>query len=244
MLFALARQVGRNGDCKFMAKKSLLLFPVFGLVGAVTDSVVFIQREAKKAGSAMATVCRRLVDPRRRDLPFWLIIFPEGTRRTAKKLSEAQDFAKKRDLRSLDHILQPRTKGFVSMSKALRDTADAVYDVTIAYGTKSDEEVKPSFLSLYFTAALGERVIHVHQRRIPMERVPEDEERAKKWLYKLYEQKDALLDGYYKNGKFQGEPMRWNKITVAHWARCFFICSTVAALYSAVVYSLYLYIIA
>ncbi len=242
LLISLARNVGRGGDFKFMAKKSLLVFPVFGLVGAVTDSVVFIEREARKAGAAMSTLYHRLVDKRRRDLPFWFIIFPEGTRRTNSKLAKARDFAKKRDLQALDHVLQPRTKGFVTMRKALKGTATAIYDVTIAYGTEPSEEVRPSFLRLYFTTALQNRVIHVHQRRIPIENVPEDEEGAKKWLYKLFEQKDAMIDKYYKNGKFDGPLMRWNRITVAAWLQANFYCTAVTALYCALVYALYLYI--
>lgn len=241
LLISLARNVGRGGDFKFMAKKSLLLFPVFGLVGAVTDSVVFIEREAKKAGAAMSSLYHRLVDQRRRDLPFWFIIFPEGTRRTNKKLAKARDFAKKRDLQPLDHVLQPRTKGFVTMSKALRGTASAIYDVTIAYGTEPSEDVRPSFLRLYFTTALQNRVIHVHQRRIPIENVPVDEEAAKVWLYKLFEQKDTMIDKYYKKGQFEGPLMRWNRITVADWLSANFYCTATTALYCALAYALYSY---
>lgn len=237
ILFSLARQVGRNGDCKFLAKRTLLLFPVFGFIGAVTDSVVFIQREAKRAGQAMGILYNRLTTARPPDLPFWLIIYPEGTRRTPAKLRTAQDFAKKRDLKPLQHVLQPRTKGFVSMANALRGHAEAVYDVTIAYGDKANEEVKPSFLRLYFTTALQPRVIHIHQRRIQLGSVPENEHDAKQWLYKLYEQKDEMLDHYYKHGKFQGPPMRWNRISMARWLECTAYCTFVAICYTVIVYA-------
>lgn len=230
-LFSLARQVGRNGDVKFLAKKSLLLFPVFGLIGAVTDSVVFIERSAQRATEAMSKVYRRLTDARRADLPFWLIIYPEGTRRTPEKLAAARDFAKKRDLRALDHLLQPRTKGFVSATQALRGTAGAVYDVTVAYGDNAEEEVRPSFLEMYFTTAVRQRVVHVHQRRIPLDCVPAEEEEAKLWVYKLFEQKDALIDGYYKNKKFEGNPMRWNRMSLGRWLWCISACAGVAAVY-------------
>lgn len=243
VLFSLARQVGRNGDLKYLAKKSLLLFPVFGLIGAVTDSVVFIERSAQKATAAMSKVYRRLTDKRRRDLPFWLIIYPEGTRRTPAKLAAARDFAKKRDLRPLDHVLQPRTKGFVGAAQALRGSAGAIYDVTVAYGDNPEDEVRPSFLRMYFTTALRNRVVHVHQRRIPMDSVPKDEKDAKLWLYKLFEQKDTLIDGYYKNKKFEGTPMRWNRMTIGQWFRSLFYCFTVAAAYCASLFLLFRQII-
>ncbi len=108
----------------------------------------------------------------------------------------------------------------MSSVQALRGTATAIYDITIAYGDDPDAEVSPSFLRTHFTTALSERIVHVHQRRIPIENVPKDDEDAKRWLYKLYEQKDELLDGYYKNEKFDGPPMRWNRMTFAYWFKC------------------------
>lgn len=220
VLYSLARQVGRHGDVKFLAKRSLIFFPVFGLVGFVLDSVVFIQRTASRAGSSLSAIFNRLTDARRGGAPFWMIIYAEGTRRTPEKLAAAQGFAKKRDLAPLRHVLQPRTKGFVSTVAALRGVATVVYDITIAYGEDPAAPVDPSFLRMHFTTALQNRVVHVHQRRIPIDTIPKDEEGAKKWLYKLYEQKDELLEGYYKNKKFDGKAMRWNRMTWGYWLTC------------------------
>ena len=49
---------------------------------------------------------------RPRSKPFWLLLYPEGTRLSDKKLSEGQAFSRERGLPVLKHQLYPRTKGF------------------------------------------------------------------------------------------------------------------------------------
>lgn len=220
VIYSLARQVRMHGDVKFLAKRSLLLFPVYGFAGWILDVVIFIKRQSTSAGRRMTKVFSTLTDPGRQEAPYWLINYLEGTRFTVKKLEAAHDFAKERDLKMLDQVLQPRTKGFVSTVHALRTSASAVYDITIGYQESEKREMLPSFKAMYFTPSLHRRVIHVHQRRIPLSEVPQDEEELKKWIYKLYEQKDELLKGLRENGKFDGKPMRWNRMTWAYWLRC------------------------
>lgn len=162
----------------------------------------------------------RLTDPRRNRAPYWLISYLEGTRFTQKKMERAVEFAKKRDLKVLEHVLQPRTKGFISTVQALRGSAEAVYDFTIGYKENEKKEMSPTFGQMYFTPGTQDRVIHVHQRRIPLSEVPHDEEELKEWIYKLYEQKDELLRGFRQTGRFEGRVMRWNRITWGYWVRC------------------------
>ncbi|KAI0564643.1 Lysophosphatidic acid acyltransferase [Gracilaria domingensis] len=161
-----------------------------------------------------------LTDPRRRHVPFWLINYLEGTRFTTAKREEAVQFARNRQLKVLDEVLQPRTKGFVSTVHALRADAQAVYDVTIGYSQLDSGEMNPTFQEMYGTPSRKDRVIHVHQRRIPMSELPQDDEELKKWVYRLYEEKDELLKGFRANGKFDGRPMRWNRMTWGYWLWC------------------------
>lgn len=220
VLYSLSRQVRMHGDIKFLAKRSLLAFPVFGFAGWILDVVIFIKRQSTSAGRRMGKAFSSLTDPRRDSWPYWLVNYLEGTRFTEKKRDAALDFAKKRDLKQLQHVLQPRTKGFIATVRALRGSAKAVYDVTIGYQEDEKREMKPSFQDMYFTTSGSTRVIHVHQRRIPMSEVPEDEEELKKWIYRLYEQKDELLTGFKRTGTFAGRPMRWNRMTLLYWIRC------------------------
>lgn len=235
VLYSLARQVRMHGDVKFLAKRSLLAFPVYGFAGWILDVVIFIKRQSSSAGRRMGNLFSNLTDPRRGRAPYWLINYLEGTRFTEEKRRVAQEFAKKRDLKVLDHLLQPRTKGFISTVHALRGHAGAVYDITIGYQESEKREMHPSFTEMYFVPSRTDRVIHVHQRRIPLSEVPDDNEQLKKWIYKLYEQKDQLLAGFRQNGKFNGRPMRWNRMTWGFWLGCqaTFYCSFVLLVFLA-----------
>lgn len=68
--------------------------------------------------------------------PFWLNIFPEGTRFKTKLLAESQAYSLRNHLPVLKHTLSPRTKGFHLALQELRERLDCVYDLTIAYANK------------------------------------------------------------------------------------------------------------
>lgn len=216
VLVLLARHAGRLGGLKFVADSSLLKVPVVGVLAVLLDAVYVIERTARAAGAPLGRAYARLSRASRAGFPFWLILYPEGYLRSAAKLRAAREFAEKRGLAPLNHLLQPRTKGFVGALRSLRGDIDAVYDVTIAYGRRPYDAVTPSMFSIYFTYAFAPRVVHVYTRRIPMEAVPKDEDDAKAWLYKLYEEKDALLEEFYKNHRFPGNRVAWQNATIAH----------------------------
>ena len=220
VIYSLARQVRMHGDVKFLAKRPLLLFPIYGFAGWILDVVIFIKRQSTSAGRRMTKVFSNLTDPRRERAPYWLISYLEGTRFTREKREKAIQFAKDRNLKVLDQLLQPRTKGFIATVQALRGNATAVYDITIGYQESDKREMSPTFKEMYFLASMTNRVIHVHQRRIPLNEVPEDEEELKQWIYKLYEQKDELLRGFREKSQFEGRAMRWNRMTWGYWFRC------------------------
>ena len=68
--------------------------------------------------------------------PFWLHVFPEGTRFSAKKrdlIEASQEHAKLMGLQVPQHTLVPRVGAFALARNELKDTVTHVYDVTIAY---------------------------------------------------------------------------------------------------------------
>lgn len=215
VLFSLARHADRLTGMRFVADSSLLRVPIVGALSAVLDVAFVIERSARAAGGPLSRAYARLQRASRKGLPFWLVLYPEGYLRSPAKLRAAREFALARGLRPLAHLQQPRTKGFVAAVAALRGDIDAVYDVTIAYGDQPYDPVTPSIFSLYFTLALAPRVVHVHTRRIPLNVVPKDEEDAKAWMYKLFEEKDKLLDDFYKNKRFPGNNVGWERVAVS-----------------------------
>ena len=50
--------------------------------------------------------------------PFWIGIYPEGTRLTPKKKAESDEFALKKGLPPLKNCMHPRTKGFVLLRES------------------------------------------------------------------------------------------------------------------------------
>lgn len=218
-LYSLARQVGGDGDVKFVAKNSLFWCPVFGFAGWVLDVVIFIAREAARDARVLDDTYAGLSD--RGGWPFWLISYLEGTRRTRKKLAEAQAFARNRGLRPLQHVLQPRTKGFLTAVKALRGTATAVYDITLGYqeDRTAERDVSPDFLTALLVPTKTDSVIAVHQRRFDLADVPEGDEELKAWVYKLFEEKDKLLDEFYRTGKFPGRRVKWERMPMSTFLR-------------------------
>lgn len=232
-MYSLARQVGGDGDVKFLAKKVLLFFPVLGFVGLTLDVVIFIKRQASKAEKTIQHLFKQLTSPQARK-NFWMISYLEGTRLTAKKLEDAKAFAKKRDLHVLQHVLQPRVKGFTSSIHELYDHVDAVYDVTIGYEDGEDLRALPEFSFLCRSFCFGEpRTVHVHQKRIPIQKVPRDDEEAiHKFVYDLYYEKDQLLDHHKQHGTFPGNPVPWTPISTAFSLGSFTIFLLISILFT------------
>lgn len=101
-----------------------------------------------------------------------------GTRVSKTKIKQGQEFAKERGLPVLNHVLIPRTKGFVATVQGLRGhTVDVVYDVTVGY------EVKPP--SLLGMVRLEWRRVHVHVRRWPISSLPKDNEGLAAWCIQV-----------------------------------------------------------
>ena len=192
-LMILARSRDRLGDLKWFVKDQLKWVPGVGW-GMVFLDCVFVKRDwTADAASIEQTFSRILRD----QVPLWLVTFPEGTRLKPNKLTASQDYAAKNGLPTLQHVLLPRTKGFVASVAGLRKHLDAVYDVTIAY-----EKGVPTLWQ--YVKGLAP-VAHLHLHRVPMDELPEEDEALAAWLMERFEQKDRLLEGFYRDGVFPGE---------------------------------------
>lgn len=90
--------------------------------------------------------------------------------------------AQAKGLPSLKYHLLPRTKGFTITVRSLRNVVSAVYDCTLNFRNNEN----PTLLGV-----LNGKKYHadLYVRRIPLEEVPEDEDRCSAWLHKLYQEK-------------------------------------------------------
>ncbi|KAK2490569.1 hypothetical protein MC885_008608 [Smutsia gigantea] len=134
---------------------------------------------------------------RLRDYPekYFFLIHCEGTRFTEKKHQISMQVAQAKGLPSLKYHLLPRTKGFAVTVRSLRNV--------VLNGKKYHADL--------------------YVRRIPLEEVPEDEDKCSAWLHKLYQEKDAFQEEYHRTGTFPETPLvpprrPWTLVNWLVWA--------------------------
>eukprot|EP00898_Chlorokybus_atmophyticus_P001066 jgi/Chlat1/1960/Chrsp157S02263 len=191
--WVVAQHCGCLGGCKSLMKQSSKYLPVLGWSWWFSDTI-FLDR-------AWATDQRRLVKAysslKDFPVPFWMVLFAEGTRFTAPKLADAQKFAKERGLPHIPrHTLVPKTKGFVSTVENLREFVPSIVDVTFAFPAG-----KPSpTMTGIFGRQGGE--VDVLIRRFDISSLPSDGEGIAAWCRDLWADKDRLLERYAQTGNF------------------------------------------
>lgn len=191
--WVVCERVGVLGNCKAYAKKSIQYIPTLGWAWKFAESI-FLERSWQKDKQIIGSQITELGN-----YPdsIWLLLNAEGTRFTTRKLEASQKFAREKGLPILKYHLTPRTKGFTASVPHMRGKFPAIYDVQIHF--KPDNPVKPTITNLL----LGKRVVgYMYIHRIPLEEVPEDDEAATEWLYKLYQKKDRLAESFMKTGDF------------------------------------------
>jgi 1-acyl-sn-glycerol-3-phosphate acyltransferase len=189
-LMALARSKRRLGDLKWLVKDPIKYVPGIGW-GMWFLDCPFLKRDwAEDRESIERTFQNFLLD----QIPLWLVSFPEGTRLTPKKLAASQSYAEQQGITPMQHLLVPRTKGFVASIHGLRNHVRAVYDVTIGY-----ERGVPTLWQ--YTKGYCRRA-HLHVRRYPIESLPDHDGELANWLIDRFREKEALLDRFYRDGVF------------------------------------------
>jgi 1-acyl-sn-glycerol-3-phosphate acyltransferase len=190
VIFTLARSKKRLGDLKWFVKDILKYVPGVGW-GMLFIDCLFVKRNWTDDHEHIQRIFDKILNSQ---IPLWLMIFAEGTRVSPSKIVSSQEYAKKHGFTPLKHVLIPRTKGFVATVLTLHRHVQAVYDVTIGY-----IEGVPT---LWQWIKGYVQKVNVHVRRFPIDDLPLESEAISTWLVKLYEDKDVLLDTYYRNGVF------------------------------------------
>lgn len=141
--------------------------------------------------------------------PYNFILFPEGTNLTANTRNKTEIYAKKVGKKTFKNVLLPRSTGLRFSLQTLRKTLDNLYDVTIAYSGVSSDSYSADNYSLrnMFLRAKYPKLVDIHIRAFKIDDIPLDnEEEFETWLYKVWEEKDQLLDEYYKTNSFNLDP--------------------------------------
>lgn len=188
VLLDVAYGYGRLTDLKWYVKDILKYVPGIGW-GMLFLDCLFIKRNWTRDRHLIERVFASII---RGKVPVWIVSFLEGTRSTPRKVEESRAYAQKAGLPPLDHVLIPRTKGFVATLAGLKGYIDAVYDVTIGY-----VDAIPNLGQWFLGCA---PLVRVHLERFPLSDLPEDEAEQTAWAMARYEAKDRRLGRYYETG--------------------------------------------
>ncbi|KAJ8466083.1 hypothetical protein OPV22_028635 [Ensete ventricosum] len=208
-IWDLAWRKGRLGYLKYILKGSLMKLPIFGWAFQILEFIA-VERKWEIDESIMRKKLSSFEDPRD---PLWLVIFPEGTDYTEKKCIKSQQFAAENGLPILRNLLIPKTKGFFACLEVLRNSLDAVYDVTIGYKHRC-----PTLIDNVFGVDPSE--VHIHAQRILLSEIPTSEIEAAKWLIARFKFKDKLLADFTTLGYFPNPGTEGDLSTVACLAKC------------------------
>ncbi|KAM5324317.1 1-acyl-sn-glycerol-3-phosphate acyltransferase delta isoform 3-T6 [Glossophaga mutica] len=222
--WSLAERFGVLGGSKVLAKKELAYVPIIGWMWYFTE-MVFCTRKWEQDRK---TVSRSLLHLRDYPEKYFFLIHCEGTRFTEKKHQISMQVARAKGLPSLKHHLLPRTKGFAVTVRSLRNVDDELCDLVMCNSWPSEfgalghcrNNENPTLLGV-----LNGKKYHadLYVRRIPLEDVPEDEDECAAWLHRLYQEKDAFQEQYYRTGTFPETPMvpprrPWTLLNWLLWA--------------------------
>jgi len=193
-------KLGQLASCKAMLKSDLKYIPVVGWSWALSDQL-FLDRnwekDKHKFGSSVDTLLKYK--------PMVATFFCEGTRFTKDKFAESQKFAAERGLEAPKYHLIPRTKGFVTVMRHIkqrqRENPDLkvwIYNAQVAYEERGANNIAD--IIKRGLKPLG----HLYFERISSDDVPDNDEECAKWLHELYLKKDTLQEYFNKNNSFPG----------------------------------------
>ncbi|CAL4947110.1 unnamed protein product [Urochloa decumbens] len=193
-LWDLALRKGHLGYIKYILKSSLMKLPIFSWAFHIFEFIP-VERKWEIDEAIIQNKLSKYKNPRD---PIWLAVFPEGTDYTEKKCIKSQEYASEHGLPKLEHVLLPKTKGFICCLQELRSSLDAVYDVTIAYKHRL-----PDFLDNVYGVDPSE--VHIHIRTVQLSDIPTSEDEITEWMIERFRQKDQLLSDFFVKGHFPDE---------------------------------------
>ncbi|OZJ03143.1 hypothetical protein BZG36_04640 [Bifiguratus adelaidae] len=207
-LWCFAYMANAHGAVKIILKDALRKLPIFGLVcGMQFFDFIFLKR---KLAADKVIITQTLERSRSVDNPMWLVIFPEGTVISENTRARSKAFADKLGFVDRTYLLLPRSTGLHLCMATLDDTVEYLYDVTVGYeGVKAGDipEEKYTIRGTFFHDIYPKKV-HMHLRRWRIDSIPVNADAFNQWLLDRWKEKDALLEEFYRTGKF---PLEENK---------------------------------
>ncbi|KAE8442658.1 hypothetical protein EG329_002956 [Mollisiaceae sp. DMI_Dod_QoI] len=195
MIQRLALRSGMLGRCRWFSKIELRWVPLLGW-GIWAMGMPMVSRQWTKDEKELDRVFAGITEKK---WPTWLISFSEATRYTPKKAEEAKLWCQANNRPVPQHLLYPRTKGFVTTVQHLRKAKHmkAVYDMTIAYEHNHKFLDAPTIwesLSIGDLSGKKGYKFHVHVRRYLLADLPQSDTELAKWLETKWVEKGEYLE--------------------------------------------------
>jgi lysophosphatidic acid acyltransferase/lysophosphatidylinositol acyltransferase len=197
-MYSIAYRIGTLAYVRTVIKKVVSYVPGMGW-GMWALYWPFVSRDFKKDESVLKSLFAAY---ERHNLPVQTWLYPEGTRKTPKKLAESQQHAKESGYPVWNHVMLPRHRGFALAVNSLRGAVRMIHEITIAYEGWPDSS--PSLWDLMTTDPSVKHVVHVYCARTPISALPAEDADKKQWLMDAFSRKDELMNSYAKDGHFPG----------------------------------------
>ncbi|KAL8926105.1 MAG: hypothetical protein Q9172_001933 [Xanthocarpia lactea] len=259
-----------HGHVFIILKESLKYIPVIG-PGMMFYGFIFMARNWLKDRPRLQHRLRKLAKSRHGGPmsgkrghdsldPMWLMIYPEGTNLSGNTRKGSARWAEKQGIRDLEHVLLPRSTGLEYCLHELKGTVDWVYDCTVAYEGIPRGAYGQDIFTLRSTYFQGRpaKSVNMYWRRFPVSSIPvptssdpspQEREAFSNWLLARWKEKNMLLEGYARNGRFpadeghdsEGEPSVGmtkgagfieTEVRLAHWYEILQIFSVLGAVVS------------
>lgn len=175
----------------FVLKKDILYTPGFGYV-MYSNPDIKLNRNWEQDKETMG---KQLDNIKLNGKKQVILIFPEGTRLTEKKLKEGQEFSKANNLPIYENLMVPKSKGLWFITNKLTESnkLGKVWDVTI---------ILPHFLkkTIGITDIFGKNLgdIKLIWREVQLNQNYQEYEEFKKWLLELWITKDSFMKHHDK----------------------------------------------
>jgi 1-acyl-sn-glycerol-3-phosphate acyltransferase len=193
------------GNVRFMMKKEIIYTPIGW--PCLFHGMIFLDRNNREKD--IKTINDSISNLNKYGQDIWLLLYPEGTFVTPNNpsiLVKSKGYSELNNMKICNNVLTPRTTGFEYCIDA-KNNFNSVVDITLAfekpYTVKLCEQFVPTTVQLF--GAYEPLNVHVHIRKYDIE----DIKSPKKFLNKIWEEKEDLLEQFEENQKFPGEKLNY-----------------------------------
>lgn len=181
IIWMWALPLGTIGWMKWFVKDEFKYVPGLGW-GLKFAHGLFVKRNWSKDADSVKATFHSILSA---GIPFWIAIFPEGTRMKPSKYAASRAYSTRKGTRVFDRVLFPRPKGAWATLQGLKSKLAAIYDIHIAFPTR------PPSVPRFFCA--GGYTIKLHVTRYPLEVLPQNEREFHHWIQNRFVEKDEWL---------------------------------------------------